>query len=428
MLAEESATDRTRRRGDRRRRVARSPARASSATPSWRRRCAPGGRSWSPTCRPIPCSRRRAGGGCTSEASPPCAPSPPSPWPPIASSARSCSARASPAPGSAPTEEMFALQVARAAARVVDADLRAPSANGGAAHATDPLTGLPDTERAGREDRGGGGAREALFALVQPGAARRRRPGRASTPGSAARPATGCSRSWGACSSRRCARRTSSPATAATSSRWCWRRPAPTARATWCTGSGASWRRIRSRDCRRAKMPRVSAGIVAFPHPAVEDTGDMLVLLEAALRRGKGAGGGADRHRGVAAAWGRSSAVTEAAVSQPRRRRPRRGCPSGAAVRSGTLTIPSAPPLTDAPSGTPPPRLAPPLMPRMAPRRRSSPGRTPSSSATPSAASPPDPARSDSPPGSRSAGAVRSPSSPRPPSRPPAPWSPDRSA
>ncbi|HEY8104513.1 MAG TPA: GGDEF domain-containing protein, partial [Gemmatimonadales bacterium] len=36
------------------------------------------------------------------------------------------------------------------------------------------------------------------------------------------------------------------------------------------------------------EMPRVSAGIVAFPHPAVEGTGDMLVLLEAALRRGKG--------------------------------------------------------------------------------------------------------------------------------------------
>ena len=36
------------------------------------------------------------------------------------------------------------------------------------------------------------------------------------------------------------------------------------------------------------ERPRVSAGIVAFPHPAVEETGDLLVLLEAALRRGKG--------------------------------------------------------------------------------------------------------------------------------------------
>jgi hypothetical protein len=31
----------------------------------------------------------------------------------------------------------------------------------------------------------------------------------------------------------------------------------------------------------------VAAGIVAFPHPAVEQSGDLLVLLEAALRRGK---------------------------------------------------------------------------------------------------------------------------------------------
>jgi len=31
----------------------------------------------------------------------------------------------------------------------------------------------------------------------------------------------------------------------------------------------------------------LAAGIVAFPHPAVEDSADLLVLLEAALRRGK---------------------------------------------------------------------------------------------------------------------------------------------
>jgi diguanylate cyclase (GGDEF)-like protein len=36
------------------------------------------------------------------------------------------------------------------------------------------------------------------------------------------------------------------------------------------------------------ERPRVAAGIVAFPHPAVEETSDLLVLLEAALRRGKG--------------------------------------------------------------------------------------------------------------------------------------------
>jgi hypothetical protein len=31
----------------------------------------------------------------------------------------------------------------------------------------------------------------------------------------------------------------------------------------------------------------LSAGIVAWPHPAVEQPGDLMVLLEAALRRGK---------------------------------------------------------------------------------------------------------------------------------------------
>ncbi|HEX5385904.1 MAG TPA: diguanylate cyclase [Gemmatimonadales bacterium] len=38
------------------------------------------------------------------------------------------------------------------------------------------------------------------------------------------------------------------------------------------------------------ERPRVSAGIVAFPHPAVQDTGDLMLLLEAALRRGKAQG------------------------------------------------------------------------------------------------------------------------------------------
>ncbi|HEU5169008.1 MAG TPA: diguanylate cyclase [Gemmatimonadales bacterium] len=35
------------------------------------------------------------------------------------------------------------------------------------------------------------------------------------------------------------------------------------------------------------EQPRVAAGIVAYPHPAVEQTGDLVLLLEAALRRGK---------------------------------------------------------------------------------------------------------------------------------------------
>src|SRR4029453_10429833 len=35
------------------------------------------------------------------------------------------------------------------------------------------------------------------------------------------------------------------------------------------------------------ERPRMAAGIVAYPHPAIEQTDDLLVLLEAALRLGK---------------------------------------------------------------------------------------------------------------------------------------------
>jgi len=47
------------------------------------------------------------------------------------------------------------------------------------------------------------------------------------------------------------------------------------------------WHRDRADHAVSRHGVRVAAGIVAFPHPAIEETGDLVVLLEAALRRGK---------------------------------------------------------------------------------------------------------------------------------------------
>jgi GGDEF domain-containing protein len=41
----------------------------------------------------------------------------------------------------------------------------------------------------------------------------------------------------------------------------------------------------------RERLPRMSAGIVAYPHPAVSAPDDLLALVEAALRRGRAQGG-----------------------------------------------------------------------------------------------------------------------------------------
>jgi diguanylate cyclase (GGDEF)-like protein len=63
---------------------------------------------------------------------------------------------------------------------------------------------------------------------------------------------------------------------------------------TGSSGARELVHRLRQRmDCESfAGLPageraNLAAGIVAFPHPAVEQSGDLLVLLEAALRRGK---------------------------------------------------------------------------------------------------------------------------------------------
>ena len=165
------------------------------------------------------------------------------------------------------TEEIFAMQVARAAARVVDADRRAPAASAGARPA-DPLTGLPnpaaldqrileESERAKRYSLS--------FSLVLLDVDQQDElNGRLGRPSGDRLLA-----SWGGCSSRGAGvglRR----ATGVTSSPWCWRRPAP-----WCAGPGspaageARGGFVRGTAAGGAAAGR--GGHRAFPHPAVEE-------------------------------------------------------------------------------------------------------------------------------------------------------------
>lgn len=185
-----------------------------------------------------------------------------------------------------PAEEIFALQVARAAARVVDADLRAPSSNGGAAPTTDALTGLPDTEALDQRiaEEAQRAKRYSLsFSLVlldvDDQNSRNARLGRAA--GDRLLAELGRLLQQEVRASDFVARYGGDEFALVLAE-------------TGAHGARELVHRLRGRLAADAfaglppgEMPRVSAGIVAFPHPAVEDTGDMLVLLEAALRRGK---------------------------------------------------------------------------------------------------------------------------------------------
>lgn len=183
------------------------------------------------------------------------------------------------------TEESFAMQVARAAARVVDADRRAPAASAGA-HPADPLTGLPspaaldqrileESERAKRyslsfslvlldvdqqdelNDRLGRPSGDRLLAEL----------GRMLQ--AEVRASDFVARYGGDEFALLLAE-------------------------TGAHGARELIHRLRARlgaesfaGLPPGERPRVAAGIVAFPHPAVEETDDLLILLEAALRRGK---------------------------------------------------------------------------------------------------------------------------------------------
>ena len=124
---------------------------------------------------------------------------------------------------------------------------------------------------------GGARARPSLFPELQPGPARRRgrvpaRRGRSRGRGA---PAAGARRPDPAASSG-CP--ISSPATAATSWRWCCPRPAPTAPGAGSCGSASGW----------TAWPPASS---AYPHPSVTVPDDLLALVEAALRRGRAQAG-----------------------------------------------------------------------------------------------------------------------------------------
>jgi len=182
-------------------------------------------------------------------------------------------------------EEAFAIQAARAAARVVDASLRAPSADG--ERKTDPLTGLPTTdaldsriaEEAQRAKR-----YSLSFSLVlldvDEQAALNARLGR--TMGDQLLAGLGRMLQEQVRASDFVARYGGDGFALVLAE-------------TGSHGARELVHRLRGKLAVESfaglppgERPRVSAGIVAFPHPAVEETGDLLVLLEAALRRGKG--------------------------------------------------------------------------------------------------------------------------------------------
>ena len=185
----------------------------------------------------------------------------------------------------AATEEMFALQVARAAARVVAADLRAPATNG--ERVADALTGLPTTgaldhriaEEAQRARRYSLSFSLVLLDVDEQNALNTRL-GR--TAGDRLLAGLGRMLQGEVRASDFVARYGGDEFALVLAE-------------TGAYGARELVHRLRGKLAVESfaglppgERPRVSAGIVAFPHPAVEETSDLLVLLEAALRRGKG--------------------------------------------------------------------------------------------------------------------------------------------
>lgn len=184
------------------------------------------------------------------------------------------------------TEEIFVMQVARAAARVVDADRRTP-ADPGAARAADPLTGLPTTgaldrrilEESERAKRYSLSFSLVLLDVDQQDALNER-----------------LGRPTGDRLLAELGRMLQAEVRASDFvARYGGDEFALVLAETGSHGARELVHRLRARlgvesfaGLPPGERPRVAAGIVAFPHPAVEETSDLLVLLEAALRRGKG--------------------------------------------------------------------------------------------------------------------------------------------
>jgi len=184
------------------------------------------------------------------------------------------------------TEEIFVMQVARAAARVVDADRRAP-AESAEGRANDPLTGLPTTdaldqrilEESERAKRYSLSFSLVLLDVDQQDALNQR-----------------LGRPTGDRLLAELGRMLQAEVRASDFvARYGGDEFALVLAETGSHGARELVHRLRARlgaesfaGLPPGERPRVAAGIVAFPHPAVEETSDLLVLLEAALRRGKG--------------------------------------------------------------------------------------------------------------------------------------------
>jgi len=183
-------------------------------------------------------------------------------------------------------EESFVMQVARAAARVVDADRRTP-AEPGAGRAADRLTGLPTTdaldqrilEESERARRYSLSFTLVLLDVDQQDALNQR-----------------LGRPTGDRLLAELGRMLQAEVRASDFvARYGGDEFALVLAETGSHGARELVHRLRARlgaesfaGLPPGERPRVAAGIVAFPHPAVEETSDLLVLLEAALRRGKG--------------------------------------------------------------------------------------------------------------------------------------------
>jgi diguanylate cyclase (GGDEF)-like protein len=183
------------------------------------------------------------------------------------------------------TEELFAMQVARAAARLVDADTRAPVASNGA-HPTDALTGLPTPDVLDRKilEEAERAKRYSLsFSLVLLDVDQQNQLNNRLGRPSGDRLLAELGRMLQA-----------EVRASDFVARYGGDEFALVLAETGTYGARELIHRLRSRlnvesfaGLPPGERPRVAAGIVAFPHPAIEETSDLLVLLEAALRRGK---------------------------------------------------------------------------------------------------------------------------------------------